>query len=244
MNNNIYIANLKMNGNIQLIDKYINIFKGYNGNNLIILCPPFTLLDYSSHKINSNQSILSLGAQNIHHETEGAFTGEISANLIKPYSEFSIIGHSERRLNGESNEIITKKIITCYKNNIKPILCVGEYNYSDNVDETFKIIELQLKPLKNIILDSQLSLLIAYEPVWAIGNNNACDPNRVGEIANFIKSFTTNNTNINEINILYGGSVDDKNHEDYLNQKNINGLLVGSASLDPSKFFKIVTNNR
>ena len=121
---------------------------------------------------------------------------------------------------------------------------MGEYNYSDNVDETFKIIELQLKPLKNIILDSQLSILIAYEPVWAIGNNNACDPDRVGEIANFIKSFTTNNTNINEINILYGGSVDDKNHEDYLNQKNINGLLVGSASLDPSKFFKIVTNNR
>ena len=152
MNNNIYIANLKMNGNIQLIDKYINLFKGYNENNLIILCPPFTLLDYSSHKINSNQSILSLGAQNIHHETEGAFTGEISANLIKPYSEFSIIGHSERRLNGESNEIIAKKIISCYKNNIKPILCVGEYNYSDNIDETFKIIELQLNPLKNIML--------------------------------------------------------------------------------------------
>ena len=114
MNNNIYIANLKMNGNIQLIDKYINIFKGYTGNNLIILCPPFTLLGYSSHIINSNQSILSLGAQNIHHETEGAFTGEISVNLIKPYSEFSIIGHSERRLNGESNEIIAKKIIICF----------------------------------------------------------------------------------------------------------------------------------
>ena len=87
-------------------------------------------------------------------------------------------------------------------------------------------------------------MIIAYEPVWAIGNNNACDPNRAGEIANFIKSFTTNNTNINEINILYGGSVDDKNHEDYIKQKNINGLLVGSASLDPSKFYKIVTNNR
>ena len=118
MNNNIYIANLKMNGNIQLIDKYINLFKNYNGNNLIIICPPFTLLDYSSHKINSNQSILSLGAQNIHHETEGAFTGEISANLIKPYSEFSIIGHSERRLNGESNEIIAKKIIETKNNTL------------------------------------------------------------------------------------------------------------------------------
>ena len=121
---------------------------------------------------------------------------------------------------------------------------MGEYNYSDNIDETFEIIELQLKPLKNIILDSQLSLLIAYEPIWAIGNNNACDPSRAGEIANFIKNFTTNNTNINEINILYGGSVDDENHQNYSKHKNINGLLVGSSSLDPSKFYKIVTNNR
>ncbi|MQG07309.1 MAG: triosephosphate isomerase [SAR202 cluster bacterium] len=243
MNNNIYIANLKMNGNIQLIDKYINLFKNYNGNELIILCPPFTLLDYSSNKIKTQKSILTLGAQNIHHETEGPYTGEISANLIKSYSKYSIIGHSERRLNGETNEIITKKIISCLKNNIKPILCVGEYNYLDNANETFKIIEDQLTSLKNIVSDSKLSLLIAYEPVWAIGNNNSCDPDRAGEIANFIKGFVASNTN-NEINILYGGSVDDKNHQGYLKQKNINGLLVGTASLDPTKFYNIVNNNR
>ena len=243
MNNNIYIANLKMNGNIQLIDKYINLFKNYNGNELIILCPPFTLLDYSSNKIKTQKSILTLGAQNIHHETEGPYTGEISANLIKSYSKYSIIGHSERRLNGETNEIITKKIISCLKNNIKPILCVGEYNYLNNANETFKIIEDQLTPLKSIISDSKLSLLIAYEPVWAIGNNNSCDPDRAGEIANLIKDFVASNTN-NEINILYGGSVDDKNYHGYLKQKNINGLLVGTASLNPSKFYNIVTNNR
>ena len=243
MNNNIYIANLKMNGNIQLIDKYINLFKNYNGNELIILCPPFTLLDYSSNKIKTQKSILTLGAQNIHHETEGPYTGEISANLIKSYSKYSIIGHSERRLNGETNEIITKKIISCLKNNIKPILCVGEYNYLDNANETFKIIEDQLTSLKNIVSDSKLSLFIAYEPVWAIGNNNSCDPDRAGEIANFIKGFVASNTN-NEINILYGGSVDDKNHQGYLKQKNINGLLVGTASLDPTKFYNIVNNNR
>ena len=243
MNNNIYIANLKMNGNIQLIDKYINLFKNYNGNELIILCPPFTLLDYSSNKIKTQKSILTIGAQNIHHETEGPYTGEISANLIKSYSKYSIIGHSERRLNGETNEIITKKIISCLKNNIKPILCVGEYNYLNNANETFKIIEDQLTPLKSIISDSKLSLLIAYEPVWAIGNNNSCDPDRAGEIANLIKDFVASNTN-NEINILYGGSVDDKNYHGYLKQNNINGLLVGTASLNPSKFYNIVTNNR
>tara|TARA_B100001179_G_scaffold192008_1_gene149060 strand:+ start:7070 stop:7801 length:732 start_codon:yes stop_codon:yes gene_type:complete len=243
MNNKIYIANLKMNGNIQLIDKYINLFKNYNGNELIILCPPFTLLDYSSNKIKTQKSILTLGAQNIHHETEGPYTGEISANLIKSYSKYSIIGHSERRLNGETNEIIITKIISCLKNNIKPILCVGEYNYLNNANETFKIIEDQLTPLKSIISDSKLSLLIAYEPVWAIGNNNSCDPDRAGEIANLIKDFVASNTN-NEINILYGGSVDDKNYHGYLKQKNINGLLVGTASLNPSKFYNIVTNNR
>ena len=243
MNNNIYIANLKMNGNIQLIDKYINLFKNYNGNELIILCPPFTLLDYSSNKIKTQKSILTIGAQNIHHETEGPYTGEISANLIKSYSKYSIIGHSERRLNGETNEIIITKIISCLKNNIKPILCVGEYNYLNNANETFKIIEDQLTPLKSIISDSKLSLLIAYEPVWAIGNNNSCDPDRAGEIANLIKDFVASNTN-NEINILYGGSVDDKNYHGYLKQKNINGLLVGTASLNPSKFYNIVTNNR
>tara|TARA_B100001765_G_C19488392_1_gene332569 strand:+ start:427 stop:1158 length:732 start_codon:yes stop_codon:yes gene_type:complete len=243
MNNKIYIANLKMNGNIQLIDKYINLFKNYNGNELIILCPPFTLLDYSSNKIKTQKSILTIGAQNIHHETEGPYTGEISANLIKSYSKYSIIGHSERRLNGETNEIIITKIISCLKNNIKPILCVGEYNYLNNANETFKIIEDQLTPLKSIISDSKLSLLIAYEPVWAIGNNNSCDPDRAGEIANLIKDFVASNTN-NEINILYGGSVDDKNYHGYLKQKNINGLLVGTASLNPSKFYNIVTNNR
>ena len=243
MNNNIYIANLKMNGDIQLIDKYINLFKNYNGNELIILCPPFTLLDYSSNKIKTQKSTLTLGAQNIHHETEGPYTGEISANLIKSYSKYSIIGHSERRLNGETNEIITKKIISCLKNNIKPILCVGEYNYLNNANETFKIIEDQLTPLKSIVSDSKLSLLIAYEPVWSIGNNNSCDPDRAGEIANLIKDFVASNTN-NEINILYGGSVDDKNYHGYLKQNNINGLLVGTASLNPSKFYNIVTNNR
>ena len=218
MNNNIYIANFKMNGNIQLIDKYISLFKNYNGNDLIILCPPFTLLNYCSDKIETQKSVLRLGAQNIHHENEGAYTGEISANLIKSYSKYSIIGHSERRLNGETNEIITKKIISCLENNIKPILCVGEYNYVDNANETFKIIEAQLKPLKSIVSNSNHSLLIAYEPVWAIGNNNSCDPGRAGEIANFIKRFVTDTKNT--VNILYGGSVDDKNHQGYLKQKN------------------------
>ena len=139
--------------------------------------------------------MLRLGAQNIHHENEGAYTGEISANLIKSYSKYSIIGHSERRLNGETNEIITKKIISCLENNIKPILCVGEYNYVDNANETFKIIEAQLKPLKSIVSNSNHSLLIAYEPVWAIGNNNSCDPDRAGEIANFIKRFVADTKN-------------------------------------------------
>ena len=242
MNNNIYIANFKMNGNIQLIDKYISLFKNYNGNDLIILCPPFTLLNYCSDKIETHKSVLRLGAQNIHHENEGAYTGEISADLIKSYSKYSIIGHSERRLNGETNEIITKKLISSLKNNIKPILCVGEYNYVDNANETFKIIEAQLKPLKSIVSNSNHSLLIAYEPVWAIGNNNSCDPGRAGEIANFIKRFVADTKN--NVNILYGGSVDDKNHQGYLKQKNINGLLVGTASLDPTKFYNIVNNNR
>ena len=200
-------------------------------------------MDYSSNKIKTQKSILTLGAQNIHHETEGPYTGEISANLIKSYSKYSIIGHSERRLNGETNEIIITKIISCLKNNIKPILCVGEYNYLNNANETFKIIEDQLTPLKSIISDSKLSLLIAYEPVWAIGNNNSCNPDRAGEIANLIKDFVASNTN-NEINILYGGSVDDKNYHGYLKQKSINGLLFGTASLNPSKFYNIVTNNR
>ena len=199
-------------------------------------------MHYSSNKIKTQKSILTLGAQNIHHETEGPYTGEISANLIKSYSKYSIIGHSERRLNGETNEIITKKIISCLKNNIKPILCVGEYNYLNNANETFKIIEDQLTPLKSIVSDSKLSLLIAYEPVLAIGNNNSCDPDRAGEIANFIKRFVADTKN--NVNILYGGSVDDKNHQGYLKQKNINGLLVGTASLNPTKFYNIVNNNR
>ncbi len=209
----------------------------------IVICPPAIYLA----KIKTN-SDFELGIQNIFWEDKGAYTGEISAPMAKKIgASYAIIGHSERRryLN-ETDEMVNKKIKSALKNNLKPILCVGETPEEKNQDKTSEVITKQLKTaLKNIsrfqILNSRFYL--AYEPIWAIGTGETPTSNEVMTVALLIKKIISglyDRQTADNLSILYGGSVTSKNALNFLDSAGMNGLLVGGASLNASEFLRIV----
>ncbi len=209
----------------------------------IIICPPAIYL--SKIKPNSN---FELGIQNIFWKDKGAYTGEISAPMAKNLNaKYAIIGHSERRIYlNETNEMVNKKLKTAFKNNLKPILCIGETPEEKNQDKTSEVISGQLeKALKNIskfqIINSRFHL--AYEPIWAIGTGETPTSNEVMSAALLIKKVISNlydRQTADNLSILYGGSVTGKNALDFLNDAGMDGLLIGGASLNGSEFLRIV----
>jgi triosephosphate isomerase len=177
-------------------------------------------------------SNIKLGAQNLYFEDEGAYTGEISAMMLKSVGcEYVIIGHSERRqFFGEDDELINKKLKSAIKHSLVPILCVGESLPQRQNNETFKVLENQLvKDLQGI----EDSVIIAYEPIWAIGSGKVASAKQIFEVHEFIKKFI-------DTKILYGGSVNPQNAQELSSIDNVDGFLVGGASLDPQKFSSIV----
>ncbi len=217
-----------------------NIQKGIkNTKNVeIIICPPFIYLA----KLKSLTSKLKIGAQNCHYKEKGAYTGEISPSMLKNLKcEYVIIGHSERRNEfKETDEMINKKLLAIFKSKLKPILCVGE----KQKEQMITAIKSQLKiGLKNINRAKAQDLIIAYEPIWAIGTGNFCDPNDVLEVNLFIKQTLSkiyNRKLAEEIPILYGGSVNANNADSYIKIGKMNGVLVGGSSLDSSEFINII----
>ena len=209
----------------------------------IVICPPAVYLS----KIKPDPSF-DLGIQNIFWEDKGAYTGEISAPMAKKLgASRAIIGHSERRIYlGETDEMINKKIKSALKNNLKPILCVGETLEEKNQDKTSEVISSQLESaLENIskfqILNSRFHL--AYEPIWAIGTGEIPSTNEVMSAALLIRKVITNlydRQTADNLSILYGGSVTSKNASDFIDSAGMDGLLVGGASLNASEFLKIV----
>jgi len=241
MKNKYYIANWKMNGTNDLVDQYSE----YSSKNdisaftSIILCPPYTLLDYSNQKFNENE-FLKIGAQNISNNNNGAHTGDISIELVKPYCQYVIIGHSERRQKGETKFQIIEKLNLCSVNNLIPIVCVGENNFENNINLALETITPEIEYIVRNFKNN--NLIIAYEPIWAIGNDNFCDPQRAETISkNIYKIARSINPSI-DLTIIYGGSVNDDNSKDYISQPHINGLLIGRASLNAKTFYKIISN--
>lgn len=222
----LIIANWKMNMDSKEVISFFKKFKTTNKNDIVI-CPPFTLLNEVRELI-KNTSI-KLGAQNMYFEEEGAFTGEISALMLKDIGcEYVILGHSERRLLfDETDSSINKKIKAALKHDLKPILCIGETLKQRKNNETMKIIKDQLKNIKE-------DIVIAYEPIWAIGTGKNATPQQAEEVHKFIRGLLSKNTQI-----IYGGSVKKDNVKDLMQMNNINGALVGGASLDPKSFAKI-----
>jgi triosephosphate isomerase len=177
-------------------------------------------------------SNIKLGAQNLYFEEEGAYTGEISAMMLKSVGcEYVIVGHSERRqIFGEDDEFLNKKLKSALSHSLVPILCVGESLSQRQNNETFKVIENQLvKDLQDI----DGSVIIAYEPIWAIGSGKVASPEQIFVVHEFIKKFI-------DTKVLYGGSVNPQNAQELSSIDNVDGFLVGGASLDPQKFFSIV----
>lgn len=240
-------ANWKMNLNkteaISLAKEIDKDTNPLNSNVDVTICSPYIhipeLIDYLMY------SAISVGAQNCNENEKGAFTGEISSEMIKSYGcEYVIIGHSERRqIYNENNELINEKIKIALKNELKVILCIGESLEERKSDKTNLILNSQLKEaLVNITSDLIENIIIAYEPIWAIGTGITPTLSEINETHNAIRNYLIEIFGSKGINtpILYGGSLNDKNASDILKIKEVNGGLIGGASLNSDSFVKIV----
>ena len=233
-----FIANGKMFGSLNSLNslhKVVNFFKSFKKKKLvkIIYCPPSTLIRTMSKKLKNTNIIV--GAQNCHeYENYGAFTGSINSNMLKNVgAKYIIIGHSENRQSGETNKLINLKIKSALKSGLKVIFCIGETLKEKRKKNTKQIlnkqISLGLKMIKN-----KNKVIVAYEPVWAIGSGLIPKSNDLFDTINFIK------TKIRNSKVLYGGSVNPKNINELKSINNIDGFLIGGASQDPKKFIDII----
>ena len=244
----VIAGNWKMNNDINeskdLISKLLGGIKNLNSTCEIVICPAFVSLSEASSMILNSK--IKLGAQNIHEEANGAFTGEVSAKMLLGVGcEYVIIGHSERRtIYKESNELINKKIIRALKNNLKPIFCIGELLEEREKNITEQVIKSQvLKGLQDFSVNDLKDLIIAYEPVWAIGTGKTATPQQAEEVHLFIRTLLADNFSSEfgeNLSILYGGSVKPDNSKELLSQKNIDGALIGGACLNADSFINII----
>ena len=210
----------------------------------IMIAPTFAALEPVS-KVIQNSSV-ALGAQNLFWENEGAYTGEISAPMLKSVGcQYGIIGHSERRQYfGETDETVNKKIKAAIQVGLEPVFCVGETEKEREDEQTLSVLDKQVKKgLEGLVLDQLDTLVIAYEPVWAIGTGKTATDDQAQEVHQFIRSLIQDNFGnalSDSIRILYGGSVKPGNIAGLMSMPDIDGALVGGASLDAESFSKIV----
>ncbi|MFV0517627.1 MAG: triose-phosphate isomerase [Aminipila sp.] len=226
-------------------DFAVSFKKVYNPSDIqVAICAPFTQLEALKEAFSDTD--IKLGAQNMHFESEGAFTGEISANMLKEIGvDFCIIGHSERRQYfAETDEIVNKKLIKAFSVNIVPILCVGESLEDRDADKAFEVVKTQLiGALQGIKSEDALKLVIAYEPVWAIGTGRTATPEQANEMCGFIRDVIEDlydDVVSDKVVIQYGGSVKPGNATEIMNMEEIDGALVGGASLQAEDFIQIV----
>ncbi|MCL4279706.1 MAG: triose-phosphate isomerase [Ignavibacteriaceae bacterium] len=249
MRKKVIAGNWKMNMDMHQSQKLVSeIINGLGKDNRaeVIICPPFTSLNEVSSLLKGTQ--IKLGAQNMFYEESGAFTGEISADMLKSVDcEFVIIGHSERRvIFNESDELINKKIKTALTKGLKPIFCIGELLGQREKNETMKVVTQQIeKGLEGISSEQMKNIIIAYEPVWAIGTGKTATPQQAQEVHSFIRDLIAKkfSTSVAEnLIIQYGGSVKSENSGELLSQKDIDGALVGGACLKADSFLGIIVS--
>ncbi len=241
-------GNWKMNNTIEesldLANNLVEFSKEFDKNTEILICAPFTAL-YALKKV-LNGSKIKLGAQNMHFEESGAYTGEISAIMLKDIGvDYVLIGHSERRQYfSESDEFLNKKIKTALKFNLKPILCVGETLEQREANAEKETVRSQIiNGLHDINIECLKNIVIAYEPVWAIGTGKTATSKQANEIISYIRSVIKElyNDSVSEnIIIQYGGSVKGSNASEIMAESDIDGALVGGASLKADEFIKII----
>ena len=238
-----FVANWKMFGNIKTIksiNKVIRISKLRKFRRAkIIYCPPYTLIDSFIKKL--KKTSINVGAQNCHQSNlDGPFTGSINSKMIKNLGcKYVIIGHSENRINGDSDEIINIKIKSCLSNNLKVFFCIGENLKQKRDKKTKMILSNQitkgLSKIKNI-----KNVLIAYEPVWSIGTGSILKNSELTENILYIKKLIKKKFKNKDIKILYGGSVNPRNIKNLSEIDQIDGFLIGGASQNSNKFIDII----
>lgn len=244
-------ANWKMNKGLVQSQQFAEEFKAYYEKHKIsfvdvVLCPPFTSLEAVNKKINN--SGIKLGAQNMHYESQGAFTGEISAGMLKSCgAEYVIIGHSERRQYfNETNSTVNKKVLTALDEGLKPIVCIGETLQEREDKITEAVIEEQLKTCLGHVSEEQMQgFVIAYEPVWAIGTGKNATPHQAESVHNFIRKKLKKmySEPVSEkTRVIYGGSITAENAKELFASETINGGLVGGASLEVQSFIEIINS--
>jgi triosephosphate isomerase (TIM) len=224
-----------------------NVASEKNNKTDVMIAPPFTALEAVAKAISGTGLIL--GAQNLHWENQGAYTGEISPPMLAAIGcRHVIIGHSERRLYfGETDESVNKKINAAIDAGLIPVMCVGETGEEKKSGETFSTLDKQiLNGLKGFGSDRAETLVIAYEPVWAIGTGETATPDQAQEVHAHLRGLiekTFGKKIADSIRILYGGSVKPANIKNLMNMPDIDGALVGGASLDPDTFAAIACYN-
>ena len=242
-----FIANWKMNLPSDSIKNYIKIIDSLQVNKVtIIIAVPYPYLFQCKNIVNATNSDIKIAAQNICYKENGAYTGEVSVEMLKDLDiDYVILGHSERRhIFNESDQHISEKVIVAHKNSIQIILCIGETLQERNYGKTFEVLNKQLCVLKN--LKNLNNIIIAYEPVWAIGTGVSASTNQIQDAHSFIRLWVKNNFNVNiarSVSIIYGGSVKPENITGIICQNDVDGGLVGSASLKSETFSDIIINS-
>jgi len=209
----------------------------------VAICPPFTALASVAEVLRGSE--IGVGAQDVHFEEEGAFTGEVSPRMLKDAGcRYVIIGHSERRAYfSETNALIHQKLRTALRGGLIPILCVGERLEEREKGKTFEVVENHMSVFKGIEKEEAKKGVVAYEPVWAIGTGKTATPEQAQEVHLYIRKLLQTlygGEMANAARILYGGSVKPENSEALVKEPDIDGALVGGASLDVSSFIKII----
>ncbi len=222
---------------LDFIQSFTNQVENTEKTREIVLCVPYTNLTTITEK--TKDTSIQIGAQNIHWENEGAFTGEISGSMLTEIGiKYVVVGHSERRQYfGETDETVNLRLKAAQRHGLTPILCVGETKQQRDAGETEQVIFNQLE--QDLVGINQDNLVIAYEPIWAIGTGDTCETSEANRVIGLIRQKLSNKN----VSIQYGGSVKPELIDEIMAQPEIDGVLVGGASLDPTGFARIVNFN-
>ncbi|QEZ68964.1 triose-phosphate isomerase [Paraclostridium bifermentans] len=242
----IIAGNWKMHKTIAEAVEFVNEIKGKVNNTDVeaVICAPFTLL--KDLKEATKGTPIKIGAQNMHYADNGAFTGEISAPMLKELDiDYVVLGHSERRQYfNETNETVNKKVLKALEAGIDPILCIGETLEEREADKTKDVCKVQTeKALENVTAEDMKKVVIAYEPIWAIGTGKTATADQANDVIAYVREVVKGlygEEISEEVRIQYGGSVKPSNVSEIMNQTDIDGALVGGASLQPADFTELV----
>lgn len=240
----IVAGNWKMNGSTETIDALLDgLLKIEDSNSEVVVSPSFPYLSAVSNKI--AESSLVLAAQNVSQEAKGAYTGEVSTSMLSDFGvKYVLLGHSERRsLFGETDDLVALKVKTVLDSKLTPILCIGETLSERELNKTIEVCTRQLQAVIDVVgIESFTKLVVAYEPVWAIGTGLSASSEQAQEVHQSIRAFlATMSEDVSQrVQILYGGSVKASTSSALFDMPDVDGALVGGASLDAKEFLDIV----